>query len=212
MSTTATTEIKHLTERIGTTVLRCRVQQGLGAKELAEKVGISRYTLSQIEKGISNPTMDTLWKIADGLNLPFASLMLLISNDESVDIKRSSELLEVKSPNSAFSISPLFSSNDPVSFDTYNGSLQPDSQYISHAHRKGVVELMTVIEGSVEVEFDDKTYVLEPRDSIKFRGDRIHIYRNPTQKIAHIHFVIYYEAGTQDSSVLFQSSEFKTDL
>ncbi|MFQ9703991.1 MAG: helix-turn-helix domain-containing protein [Enterocloster clostridioformis] len=31
--------------------------------------------LSDIEKGNSNPTINTLWKIANGLNVPYTRLM-----------------------------------------------------------------------------------------------------------------------------------------
>ena len=189
---TEQTDIYNVAERIGNIIHRHRLKQGLGAGELADKAGISRYTLSQIEKGGSNPTVDTLWKIADGLHLPFASLMAQISNDCDVSIKRSEEIPEVKSPDSAFAASPIFGHDTPAAFDTYIGTLQPLQQYESQPHRKGVVELLTVMEGCVEVEIDGSVYRLDKHDSMKFRGDRSHIYRNPGDRLAHIHFVIYY--------------------
>ena len=36
---------------------------------------ISKAMLSDIEKGNSNPTINTIWKIANGLNVPYTKLM-----------------------------------------------------------------------------------------------------------------------------------------
>lgn len=45
-----------------------REQRGIGQSELAEKVGIDQGNISRIERGIQNPTPETMEKIADALN------------------------------------------------------------------------------------------------------------------------------------------------
>jgi transcriptional regulator with XRE-family HTH domain len=43
---------------------RLRTTRHLSLGKLAELSGVSKVILSQIEKGDSNPTINTLWKIA----------------------------------------------------------------------------------------------------------------------------------------------------
>ncbi len=51
------------------------MERGLTLGQLAKLSGISKAILSDIEKGGSNPTINTIWKIANGLNIPFTRLM-----------------------------------------------------------------------------------------------------------------------------------------
>lgn len=53
-------------------VLEVCKNKGLTLKELSEKLGISNVGLSQQING--NPTIDTLQKIADALNVPITDL------------------------------------------------------------------------------------------------------------------------------------------
>ena len=64
-----------------------------------------------------------------------------------------------------------------VAFDTYLGTLAPNTEYESKPHRPGVVELLTVIDGALEV-IVERTLTLENHDSMQFNGDCRHIYRN----------------------------------
>lgn len=48
-----------------------RTERNLSLGQLAELSGISKVMLSQIEKGDTNPTINTLWKIAKGLKVPY---------------------------------------------------------------------------------------------------------------------------------------------
>lgn len=43
--------------------------------QLSKLSGISKAMLSEIEKGDSNPTINTIWKIAHGLDVPYTKLI-----------------------------------------------------------------------------------------------------------------------------------------
>lgn len=53
----------------GEAVLAARAQRGMTQKALAEAAGIDQADISKIERGIANPTVGTLQRIADALNL-----------------------------------------------------------------------------------------------------------------------------------------------
>ncbi|MCL6447865.1 MAG: transcriptional regulator [Armatimonadetes bacterium] len=60
--------------QLGQRVRTIRREQGLGVKELAERVGVSPGLISQIERGQSVPLLETLEKIASCLNVTLVNL------------------------------------------------------------------------------------------------------------------------------------------
>ncbi len=52
--------------QIGSNIQRIRKEQGLTLEVLAERSGVSKAMLSQIESDKVNPTVLTIWKIALG--------------------------------------------------------------------------------------------------------------------------------------------------
>ena len=49
-------------------LIKARAAAGLTQKELAEKTGINQADISRIERGIANPSISTLERLAAGLN------------------------------------------------------------------------------------------------------------------------------------------------
>jgi len=56
-------------EELGKTIKHRREILGLTIRDLADLAGISKTTISQIERGISNPTFEILQNIFEYLNL-----------------------------------------------------------------------------------------------------------------------------------------------
>ena len=56
-----------------------RAERNLTLGQLSQVSGVSKAMLSDIEKGGSNPTINTIWKIANGLNVPYTRLMEKLS-------------------------------------------------------------------------------------------------------------------------------------
>ena len=63
------------TRRIGSVIRRVRTERELTLEEASQRAGVSSSMLGQIERGESNPTVSTLWKIAEGLRISFSELM-----------------------------------------------------------------------------------------------------------------------------------------
>ncbi len=60
---------------VGTNLRRLRKAQGFSLERLAELSGVSRAMLGQIETAKSVPTVSLLWRVADALNVPVATLV-----------------------------------------------------------------------------------------------------------------------------------------
>ncbi len=54
---------------------RLRNERQLSLSKLSDICGVSKVMLGQIERGESNPTINTIWKIAGGLRVPYTSLI-----------------------------------------------------------------------------------------------------------------------------------------
>ena len=79
---------------------RLRMERNLSQGQLAKEAGISKAMLSDIEKGGSNPTINTIWKIANGLNVPYTKLMDGI-DDEATVVQRK-DTIEQSGESSAY--------------------------------------------------------------------------------------------------------------
>lgn len=58
--------------KIGTTIRAYRLQKGLSQGDIEKKTGLLRCYLSRVENGHTIPSLDTLSKIAQALDLPIA--------------------------------------------------------------------------------------------------------------------------------------------
>ena len=55
-------------------IKRLREERKLSMDELSKLSGVSKSMLAQIERGGGNPTISTLWKISNGMKVPFDAL------------------------------------------------------------------------------------------------------------------------------------------
>lgn len=61
---------------IGFKISETRKKRGYSIREFAKRVDLSAALLSQIERGLANPSLNTLRMIADGLNIPLYTLFI----------------------------------------------------------------------------------------------------------------------------------------
>ena len=70
--------VKHMTQidkNIAFNLKRIRKSKNMSLDMLAERTGVSKSMLGQIERGESNPTVSTIGKIVEGLKVPFEQLI-----------------------------------------------------------------------------------------------------------------------------------------
>jgi transcriptional regulator with XRE-family HTH domain len=75
--------------KIGTTIRTQRLQKGLSQGDIEKKTGLLRCYLSRVENGHTVPSLDTLSKIAQALDLPISQFFA----DESVGRQLNSQKL-----------------------------------------------------------------------------------------------------------------------
>src|SRR6266568_989110 len=76
-----------LVDAIGERIARERALHGLSIEELARRAGVSNGLLSQIERGIGNPSLSTLLGLAKALEMPLGSFFAGASDDSDVVVR-----------------------------------------------------------------------------------------------------------------------------
>lgn len=61
-------------ERVGKRIRKYRREKKMSQEELADKVGLHYTTISRIERGVSNPPVQTINKIAKVLRVDMSEL------------------------------------------------------------------------------------------------------------------------------------------
>ncbi|CAA6603753.1 Transcriptional regulator [Rhodospirillaceae bacterium LM-1] len=74
--------------RFGTQLRAIRKQRGLTQEELAEMIDRSVDAVSNMERGISLPSYETLGRLADRLGIPAKDLTATLEGDETIDPER----------------------------------------------------------------------------------------------------------------------------
>src|SRR3954468_18046538 len=70
-----------LSGQLGKTVQRLRKAYNLSLSELAEQSGVAKSIISQIERNETNPTLATIWRLSQALDVSIERV-LAATNDE----------------------------------------------------------------------------------------------------------------------------------
>lgn len=168
---------------LASTLKNLRHAKGLSLSQAADKTGVSKAMLGQIERNESSPTVATLWKIATGFNVPF-SLFLAPPSPPQQPL--------YSPPLQTMQIDPLFPFNRQLGFDYLSIKLTPGAFSASSAHDTGVVEHVVVICGTLDLQLEGEWHQLQAGERRQFAGDRAHSYRNSQKAEVHFHSLIHY--------------------
>ncbi|MGG1657968.1 helix-turn-helix domain-containing protein [Brevibacillus sp. NRS-1366] len=176
--------------RIGHNLQRIRKQRQLSLDKLADITGVSKSMLHQIERGDTQPTVTTVWKIATGLNISFSSLL---KEDEAVvSIATRKEFPDVTEDNGKCKVYLLFPFDPQTRMEIFTLVLRPTCNYISSPHNDGVQEYITVVSGSFRLQISDESFALQEGQAIRFAGNVQHQYINNSDEDVTIQVVMYY--------------------
>ncbi|MFD2369522.1 helix-turn-helix domain-containing protein [Brevibacillus sp. GCM10020057] len=184
--------MEELNTNIGENIKRIRKERDLSLEKISELTGVSKTMLGQIERGKSAPTITTLWKIATGLRLSFSSLVSQYKPPVSL-VKRK-EIIPIIEKNGGYKVYPLVPYNPEQHFEIFSITLDPGCEHIADPHNTGVEEFIIVNEGALEVVVNEQVYSVDPEDTIIFKADRPHIYRNNGNSAVKCTVVIHYSS------------------
>ncbi|PXX98603.1 helix-turn-helix domain-containing protein [Halomonas sp. LBP4] len=139
-----------------------RLAQGWSLSQLAAAAGIAKSNLSRLEQGNGNPTLDTIWRLAVQLNVPFGTLVAPIRvplGEDGVEVRL------------------LDQGKDTPQVDAYWMRCAPHTVRHAEAHTPGARESLTLISGRLEAGPEGAVETLSAGDTLTFAADRPHLYR-----------------------------------
>ena len=176
---------------VGVNLRRLRMRRGLSLEKLAQKSGVSRAMLGQIELGQSAPTINVLWKIARALDVTFATLIQAREAGGPTVLKKSQAKV-LTSQGGQFSSRALFPFDGPRRAEFYELRLAPRAAEIADAHAPGTLENLVVSVGQLELVVGKETHRLDTGDAIVFEADVPHTYTNAGAKECVMYLVMTY--------------------
>jgi transcriptional regulator with XRE-family HTH domain len=166
-----------LSGHMGKTIQRLRKAYNLSLSELAEQSGVAKSIISQIERNETNPTLATIWRLSQALDVSIERV--LATSDEEPFIERSSRadtpILVSEDGKMRLAIVGWIKTIEWLQW--YDVQSEPGGELDSDGHQRGSVESLSVSEGEFEVQIGDAVQRAKAGETLRYRCDRRHIVR-----------------------------------
>jgi transcriptional regulator with XRE-family HTH domain len=173
---------------VGGRLRQLRSERGKSMRALARASGLSTNALSMIERGRTSPSVSTLYKLADALEVPITAFFRLEPERMDVVFRKKADRRKMKILNGVW---------EGLGGEAFTGKteafvLSLDSEASSGPY--GMLhtgsEFVLCLEGKLEYEVEDQQYVLEAGDSLIFAAQLQHRWRNICNGITRVVIVI----------------------
>ncbi|WP_195421519.1 helix-turn-helix domain-containing protein [Faecalicatena contorta] len=167
-----------------------RVERNLSLGDLARESGISKTMLSDIEKGNSNPTINTIWKIANGLKVPYTKLIDNIER-ETIVLRKSESIMQTDETEN-YRVFCYYRTTPIRNFELFYVELDANSANASIGHSEKAQEYIYVISGELVLQLETGEYILNEGDSFAFDSSLNHTYVNKTDSLLTFMVINFY--------------------
>ena len=172
--------------KIGHKIQEYRRIHNITIKEFAEITNLSAGLISQLERGMGNPSLSALKSIASALKISLSSLFEEEISNESLILRREDRntpdqkhiLYDVLTP------SPLNSSVELLLMKLKQNSTT-FGDFSTHVEE----ELAFVLEGEVSIVFENEEFLLREGDTIRILPNRGHKFRNDKDSDVKVLFI-----------------------
>lgn len=170
-------DVDDSTVRLGSVIRTHRAGQ-YTLQELASTAGISVGLLSQIERGLGNPSFKTLQKIADALDLRIGDLVdPTAPSSRGGTVVRSGERTRVQFGSEGL-VYEFITPNLRGRLEMLQTSVPPGWGNKGHPFHHDGEECVLVVEGELAVEVDGVEHTLEAGDAITYDPAAPHWWEN----------------------------------
>jgi len=157
-------------------------------KEAAERAGLSESFLSQVERGRSSASIESLRRVADALGVSMADLF------EPGGLPGPRVLRRDERPALSFGVlgKKLLLTPRPLHhLEVFAGELEVGGSTGTEPYAHGdSEELFVVLAGTVQLELGGELFDLEPGDSIDYRSSTPHRISNTGEDLAEVMWII----------------------
>lgn len=163
--------------QLGKTIQRLRKAYNLSLSELAEQSGVAKSIISQIERNETNPTLATIWRLSQALDVSIERV--LSTNEEEAFIEKiarpDTPILVSEDGKLRLAIIGWIKTVEWLQW--YDVQSEPGGELDSEGHQRGSIESLSVTSGEFEVEVGDIVQRAKAGETLRYRCDRRHIVR-----------------------------------
>lgn len=168
---------------IGPKVRQLRRQKNLSLQQLADRSGVSAAAIHKLERNGMVPTITTLMKLAAALNRPVSYFVDEDQPDHAIVI-RASERKKVYTSKRGLSLESVSGPYGRFFMAGAIAVVEPGAESGPKPMEHPGEELVHVLDGQLVFEIDGEEHLLKRGDTLHFRTDRPHRWRNPQAKPA----------------------------
>jgi transcriptional regulator with XRE-family HTH domain len=185
---------------VGMRLRSLREERGVSMRALARRSGLSANALSMIERGLTSPSVSTLYKLAGALEVPITAFFRQEPPRSKIVYRKSAERVRVPFLRGIW---------EGLGGESFSGRIEPfmltlESGGTSGPH--GMIhtghEFVFCLRGNLEYQVDDQRFLLQAGDSLIFAAQLLHRWRNPGNTVANAIIVL---AGFEEAE---RPSEF----
>lgn len=176
---------------IGKKIAEFRNAQNLTIKSLAEKASITSSMLSQIERGLANPSINSLKMISKALNIQLFTLFIEDNNTEDLIVRKDDrKTMNLESNHGEIISYELLSPDLKGEIEFSLMELTPQSQSSINPLAHEGEEVALVLSGSIDIFLNDQKVTLYEGDSIRIPKHTAHRWINNYQLLAKVVFAV----------------------
>jgi transcriptional regulator with XRE-family HTH domain len=161
---------------LGSQLKALRTRHELSLRELAARSGLSATLLSQVERGVTEPSLSTLRRLAGVFGESVASLF--DSSPPSVWISRPGSRSILAGPHGLIGYERLTPGNGQL--EVLRAVLPPGAATSTELWAHPSTECAYVVAGTLTVQIGDSAHQVPAGESITFDSTQPHLYRNAT--------------------------------
>ncbi|MGC5009536.1 helix-turn-helix domain-containing protein [Streptosporangium sp. DT93] len=174
---------------IGRRIRGLREERGISLSALARAAGVGKATLSGLENGTRNPTLETLWAVTAELGVPLA--MAIGTPAAGTDPEGDERSPVIHGTAVAGTLLQVFE-DEAVTYELYRLVIRAGTPQVSPAHHEGVTEHLTVFAGTLSAGPAGAELSAGPGEHISWRSDVPHTYTALGDQDVHAGLLIRY--------------------
>jgi transcriptional regulator with XRE-family HTH domain len=159
-------------------IKRLRRQSGLSLDELAQRCGVSRSMLSQIERDTTNPTVATLWRITQALGVSIDEVLGQPKPAAQIELSAAHALPRMSSADGLIQLKVLGPLESAGTHEWYELVAQPGGRLISKPHSPGTREHLFVTQGCINIRSQDHQQQANAGELARYPADVAHELHN----------------------------------
>jgi transcriptional regulator with XRE-family HTH domain len=187
-----------LSGQLGKTIQRLRKSYNLSLSELAEQSGVAKSIISQIERNETNPTLATIWRLSQALDVSIERFLVQSDEEPFVEKSTRNDTPHLASDDGRCRLAIIGWIKTVEWLQWYDFQADPGGVLESDAHQRGSIECLSVLAGELEVEVAGVIETAKAGETLRYRCDRPHVIRNRGDAMAHATMVCILKAAVME--------------